>query len=101
MKLSHRQDRGHRQVAFYGETEWLPFMGAISSFKAESNTVDDADRYPPMGIGKGSKLWEKYEAVLQGTTNPPSDLDSPRLPPWMGTFVWQILCRVSLVTQQR
>lgn len=26
-------------------------------------------------------------AVLQGTTNPSCDLDSIRLPPWMGTFV--------------
>lgn len=85
--LSHRQDRCHRQVTFYGESEWLPFMGAISTLGTASNTFDGADRYPPMGIDEGSKLWEKTAVVLQGTTNPPDHPDSARLPPWMGTFV--------------
>ncbi|NTZ05347.1 hypothetical protein [Burkholderia metallica] len=87
MKLSHRQDRGGGQVTFYGETEWLPFMGAISTVGTESKILDDADRYPPMGIDEGSKLWEKIAVVLQGTTYPSGDLDSTHLPPWMGTFV--------------
>lgn len=54
-----------------------------------------------MGNDKGSLLWEKKAAVLRGTTNLPGDLDSVRLPPWMGTFVWQFLCRVALSSQER
>lgn len=101
MKPSHRQGRGPGQVTVYGENEWLPFMGAISTFKPESSCADPADRYPPMGNDKGSQLWEKKATVLRGTTNLPGDLDSARLPPWMGTFVWQILCRVALSSQER
>ncbi|MCA8032910.1 hypothetical protein LGM46_07930 [Burkholderia arboris] len=40
-----------------------------------------------MGIDEGSKVWEKTAVVLRGTTNPPDDLDSAHLPPWMATFV--------------
>lgn len=86
-KPSHRQGRYRTQVTFYGETEWLPFMGAFSTFGTNSKTIEDADRYPPMGIDEGSKLWEKTAAVLRGTTNRPDDLDSAHLPPWMATFV--------------
>ncbi|OXI29040.1 hypothetical protein CFB89_33250 [Burkholderia sp. AU16741] len=76
-------------------------MGAIYTFKPESDAVDHADRYPPMGIDEGSQLWEKTAAVLRGTTNLPRDLDSARLPPWMATFARQILCRVALPVQER
>lgn len=42
------------------------------------------ERYPPVGIRKGSELWEERKSVLQSTTNSPNDLDSPRLFPMDG-----------------
>lgn len=59
-------------------------MGAISAGGIENNEIDDAERYPPVGIDEGSKLWEEKRAVLQGTTNSADDLDCGRLSPMDG-----------------
>ena len=87
MAGSHGQDRWDRQVTIYGESNGLPFMGrwlpsALKS--AQPTRPEPVKRYPPVGIGEGSKLWEESRSVLQGTTNFPNDPDSPHLLPMDG-----------------
>ena len=59
---------------------WLP--SALKS--AQPTRPEPVKRYPPVGIGEGSKLWEESRSVLQGTTNFPNDPDSPHLLPMDG-----------------
>lgn len=40
---SHRQDHCVGQVTCYGVRDWLPFMGAISTFEIENNATAEAD----------------------------------------------------------
>lgn len=42
------------------------------------------ERYLPVGIDEGSKLWEENETVLHGTMNVPNDLGSAHLFPMDG-----------------
>lgn len=101
VKHSHRQDQDRRQVTFYGKNEWLPFMGAISTVGRESNIVDGADRYPPMGIDEGSKLWEKPRSCCGASRIHPALSISPICPHGRVPLRWQILCRVSPSTRER
>ncbi len=53
----------------------------LSAASMQSRPVE---RYPPVGIDEGSKLWEENETVLQGTMYVPNDLDSAHLFPMDG-----------------